>query len=632
MSRPRQLALLQPRPATLIVALLLAALTASVISDWRISAQTNATIQLQTVATGLSAPVLVTNAHDGTNRLFIVEQTGLIKVLQPGATTPTVFLDVTSRRVYGGERGLLGLTFHPQFASNRRFFINYTRTPDGATVVAEYQASPSNPNIALTTEKVIIVVAQPFENHNGGMIEFGPDGYLYVGMGDGGSANDPANRAQNRNDLLGKMLRIDVDQSNGAVPYVSPPTNPYFGPTDGRDEIFAIGLRNPWRYAFDRLTGQLWAGDVGQGQREEVDIVTRGGNYGWRVFEGTRCTGLDQSLCIASNYAAPVFEYTHAGSRCSLTGGYVYRGLRSSLPYGSYVYGDYCTGEILLWENATQRLLLDTSLSISSFGEDESGELYVCGLSGGVYRITNPAAGVASTVSAASFSGARLAPGSIAAVFGSQLATSTASAIFPLPTSLAGSEVRIRDSATGAERLSQLLFVSPGQINFIVPDSVPEGQAEIKVVNSQGAMATGTALIMRIAPGLFAANADGGGAPAGYITRVYPNGSQVIEGIVTYQTLESRFVPAPIDFGPPEDQIILSLFGTGIRLRSTNNAVEVRVVGDPQQVLFAGSQGTFAGLDQINVALSRTLVGRGEVGVQVTVEGVQANQLALRFK
>jgi uncharacterized protein (TIGR03437 family) len=595
-------------------------------------AQSGPSIQLQTVASGLSAPVLVTNAHDGSNRIFIVEQTGMIKVLQPGSATPTVFLDVTSKRVYGGERGLLGLTFHPQFTANRRFFINYTRASDGATVVAEYLVSTTNPNMALTTEKVLLVVAQPFNNHNGGMIEFGPDGYLYIGMGDGGSANDPGNRAQNRNELLGKILRINVDQTNGNDNYVSPPTNPYFGPTDGRDEIFAIGLRNPWRYAFDRLTGQLWVGDVGQGQREEVDIVTLGGNYGWRVYEATRCTGLDQSLCIASNYALPVFEYTHSGGRCSLTGGYVYRGLRSSLPYGSYIFGDYCTGEILLWENGTQRLLVDTSLSLSSFGEDEAGEIYACDLGGTVYRIVNPAAGVATSVSAASFSGARLAPGSIGAVFGTQLATGTAAATLPLPTSLAGTEVRLRDAATGTERSSQLLYVSPGQINFIIPDAVPEGRAEIRVINSQAVISTGTTLISRVAPGIFAGNADGHGVPAGYVTRVRGNGARSTEEIAVYQTPENRFVPLAIDLGAVDDQVILSLFGTGLRLRSATNAVEVRIGGVQQQVLFAGSQGTFFGLDQINVALSRSLIGRGEVDLQTIVEGGQANAVTLRFK
>ncbi len=357
-----------------------------------------AAIQLQPVLTGLSSPLYVTSARDGTNRLFIVEQPGRIKVLQPGATVTTVFLDITGKVLspQNSEQGLLGLTFHPQYAMNRRFFVNYTRQPDGATVVAEYQASAANPNVADPTEMQLIVISQPFANHNGGMIEFGPDGFLYIGMGDGGDANDPGNRAQNINDLLGKMLRIDVDVPSGAVPYSSPPTNPFFGATPGQDEIFATGLRNPFRFSFDRTTGQLYAGDVGQGAREEIDIITLGGNYGWRVFEGTLCTNNDPGLCNPANFVPPIAEYTtHNLGRCAIIGGYVYRGARSTLSTGAYVFGDLCTGEILQLFPATsvgtQTVLLNTALVsvLSSFGEDEAGEMYVVGLGGTVDRLTS---------------------------------------------------------------------------------------------------------------------------------------------------------------------------------------------------------------------------------------------------
>ncbi|MBI3651994.1 MAG: PQQ-dependent sugar dehydrogenase [Acidobacteria bacterium] len=350
-------------------------------------------IELEPVITaGLSSPVLLTNAHDGSNRLFIVEQTGRIKVLQPNASTPTVFLDVASKIVSGGERGLLGLTFHPDFINNRRFFINYTRQGDGATVIAEYQASLANPNVAETNEIILLTIAQPFANHNGGMVEFGADKFLYIGMGDGGSANDPDNRAQNIEDLLGKILRIDVDHPNGQSRYSAPSDNPFFGATAGRDEIFAYGLRNPWRFSFDRLTGELYAADVGQGAVEEIDLITRGGNYGWRVWEGTRCTNNSPTLCSKPGFIAPLFEYSHADERCSITGGYVYRGTKSSLPAGAYVYGDYCSGEIFLLIGTAPQLLLDTRLNISSFGEDEAGEIYVVGLGGTVQRIKNPEA------------------------------------------------------------------------------------------------------------------------------------------------------------------------------------------------------------------------------------------------
>jgi len=281
--------------------------------------------QLVQVAGGLTNPIYATTARDGSNRIFIVEQGGVIKMLRPGAPAPTVFLDITARVLSGGERGLLGLAFHPQFESNRRFFVNYTRQTDGATVIAEYQVSATDPDVADATERVILTVAQPFDNHNGGMIEFGPDGMLYIALGDGGSFNDPGNRAQNLDELLGKILRIAVTAPGTTPAYTSPSTNPFVG-VAGRDEIWALGLRNPWRFSFDRATGQLWAGDVGQGAREEVDIIARGANYGWRVFEGIACTGLDPGLCGAPGFTPPVTDYDHSSGRCSITGGYVYRG------------------------------------------------------------------------------------------------------------------------------------------------------------------------------------------------------------------------------------------------------------------------------------------------------------------
>src|SRR2546427_6405118 len=336
------------------------------------------------IASGLNQPVYLTNAHDGTNRRFVVEQPGRVSVMQPGSSMRMTFLDITGRVLSGGERGLLGLAFHPQFASNRRFFVDYTRRPDGATVIAEYRVSTSNLNVAETSETVLLLIPQPYENHNGGMIEFGPDGYLYIGMGDGGSGNDPQNRAQNPNMLLGKILRIDVDRG------AAPSTNPFADGSKGRREIYAIGLRNPWRFSFDRATGQLYVGDVGQNQREEVDIVTVGGNYGWRVFEGTRCTNLGPASCSTPGFIPPIAVYDHVSGRCSITGGYVYRGTQASLPYGAYVYGDFCSGEIFMLRDGIQTVLLDTTLDISSFGEDEAGEIYVVALSGTISRLTNP--------------------------------------------------------------------------------------------------------------------------------------------------------------------------------------------------------------------------------------------------
>lgn len=349
-----------------------------------------ANIRLQRVVSGLTNPVFVTNAHDGTNRLFILEQDGKIKVLQPGANTPTVFLNITSRVLSGGERGLLGLAFHPHYPANPRFYVDYTRAGDGATVIAEYQVS-RNRNVAIPVETVLLVIPQPYPNHNGGMLAFGPDGYLYIGMGDGGSGYDPENRAQNINELLGKILRIDVNHANGRVPYSSPSTNPFWGTAPGADEIYAYGLRNPWRFSFDRLTGHLYAGDVGQDHREEVDLIIRGGNYGWRSWEGTFCTGFSPDVaCTGAGFIFPITEYnTHELGRCSITGGYVYRGLAASLPLGSYVFGDFCSGEIFLLANNSVSILLHTSLAISSFGEDEHGEIFLVNLGGTIDRIAS---------------------------------------------------------------------------------------------------------------------------------------------------------------------------------------------------------------------------------------------------
>ena len=352
-----------------------------------------AQVQLTPVVSGLTSPVFVGHAGDNLSRLFIVEQAGIIKVLQAGSSTPTVFMDIRSKILSGGERGLLGLAFHPQYGANGRFFVFYTRSGDGALGIAEYTASPATANTAsAATERILLTIPHPsFANHNGGMLAFGPEGYLYIGVGDGGSGNDPGNNAQNKNTLLGKILRIDV---NAGTPYAIPPDNPFAGAIDGRDEIYAYGMRNPWRFSFDRLTGDQWVGDVGQGSREEVDTpIVSGGNYGWRVFEGSLCTNVDPALCAnPGNYIFPVFDYSHSGGRCSLTGGYVYRGSAATVPPGTYIYGDFCSGEIFAWNGTTQSVLLGSGMSISSFGEDEAGELYVVDLNGSISRLTRPAA------------------------------------------------------------------------------------------------------------------------------------------------------------------------------------------------------------------------------------------------
>jgi hypothetical protein len=346
-----------------------------------------AQFQLTPVATGLSNPIFAGHAGDGTQRLFIVEQDGIVRVLRSGQSTATIFLDIRTRIAAIGEQGLLGLAFHPQYATSSRFFVFYTRAGDGAIVIAEYRVS-ADPDIADATEQVLLTIPHPMHtNHNGGMLAFGFDGYLYVGVGDGGGGNDEPNNAQNIDVLLGKILRIDVDQPGPGTLYSSPPDNPFVN-APGRDEIFALGFRNPWRFSFDRTTGEPWIGDVGQDEREEIDrSLVKGGNYGWRIYEGFRCTNLGPSLCNPSDYIDPAFDYSHTRGRCSVTGGYVYRGSRGTLPTGVYVYGDFCSGEIFLTNGDLQTVLVYTAMNISSFGEDEQGELYVVDRGGTVSRI-----------------------------------------------------------------------------------------------------------------------------------------------------------------------------------------------------------------------------------------------------
>jgi glucose/arabinose dehydrogenase len=341
------------------------------------------TIAIQSFASGFSGAVAIENAGD--DRLFVVQQgasstPGRIRILNPNGTINTTdFLTLpTSVIAAGGERGLLGLAFHPNYAENGYFYVNYTRNGDGATTIARYSVS-SDPNVAdASSGTVLLTVAQPFSNHNGGSLRFGPDGYLYIGMGDGGSGNDPQNNAQNINSNLGKMLRIDVDS---AAPYAIPSDNPYLG-VAGNDEIWATGLRNPWKFSFDRETGDLWIADVGQNQIEEINKVTGNGgpglNYGWRCYEGNNSTNLG-ACTIPGPYTFPVATYTHSLG-CSITGGYVYRGSTYPNFYGKYFFTDYCTDVIGMVDTnytVTYSANMPGSNNFTSFGEDSNGEMYI---------------------------------------------------------------------------------------------------------------------------------------------------------------------------------------------------------------------------------------------------------------
>jgi glucose/arabinose dehydrogenase len=343
---------------------------------------------------GLSSPLGVTNAGDNTGKLYIVEKAGRIRLIDNGALLAAPFLDISTRVISVGEQGLLGLAFPPGFAASGRFYVNYTSISDGSTVIARYQRT-SDPNVAdPASEAILLNIPQPFANHNGGHIAFGPDGFLYIGMGDGGSGGDPDNNAQNPASLLGKMLRIDVE--SGAVPYAIPASNPFVQTAGFLGEIWALGLRNPWRFSFDRQTGDLYIGDVGQGLIEEVDFQSAaspgGENYGWRIMEGAHC--FNPPACSQAGLVLPVAEYDH-GQGCSITGGFVYRGQAFPRLQGLYLYADFCTGRFwglkrdgLAWQNS---LLLVEPHSISSFGEDEAGNLYAADLGAGVvYEIVVP--------------------------------------------------------------------------------------------------------------------------------------------------------------------------------------------------------------------------------------------------
>jgi glucose/arabinose dehydrogenase len=358
------------------------------------------TIQLEPVASGLTMPVTVSNAGDGTGRLFIVEQEGLIRILIGGTVLPTPFLDISDLVSCCGEQGLLGLAFHPDYTANGFFYVNYTNNA-GDTVVARYTVSASDPNIAdPDSAQTVLTQDQPFSNHNGGQLAFGPDGYLYIALGDGGSGGDPQDNGQNLNTWLGKILRVDIngDDFPGDPDrnYAVPLDNPFVGDPDALDEIWAYGVRNPWRCTFDRVTGDFFIADVGQGTREEIDFQpaesSGGENYGWDVLEGTFChEDIPQGSCnqfLNGGSTLPVLEYNHTFG-CAVTGGYRYRGQLYPQLDGVYFYSDLCSGTI--WGAIQDKQgrwisqdLLDSGLTVTTFGEDEAGEVYVADYSSGV--------------------------------------------------------------------------------------------------------------------------------------------------------------------------------------------------------------------------------------------------------
>lgn len=340
-------------------------------------------------------PVDLQHAGDNSDRLFVVEQRGVISVFQNDAEVAEkgTFLDIEDQvEDEGNEEGLLGVAFHPDFADNGYFYVNYTASNPDRTVISRFQVSSSDINVAQKdSETVLLEFPQPYSNHNGGQVSFGPDGYLYIAVGDGGSGGDPQDNGQDLKTLLGTILRIDVDNKDGEKNYAIPSDNPFANNAEGyREEIYAYGLRNPWRFSFDTENDRLWTGDVGQNKYEEIDIIEKGGNYGWNTMEGFHCFE-PSSGCDESGLKLPIWEYDHADGDVSVAGGFVYHGPTVPELEGLYVYADYVSGRV--WtldhsdlDNPVNNELLNASFPISSFGTDQNNELYICGFDGKIYR------------------------------------------------------------------------------------------------------------------------------------------------------------------------------------------------------------------------------------------------------
>lgn len=356
----------------------------------------NAQLQLEQAFPDLTfqQPVDIQNAGDGSNRLFVVEQKGIISVFPNNSSVNSkkTFLDIIDRVSSGGEMGLLGLAFHPNYKSNGYFYVNYTtNSPSRRTIVSRFKVG-SNADLAdKSSEITLLEITQPYSNHNGGQITFGPDGFLYISLGDGGSGGDPQNNAQNLQSLLGKILRIDVDKTDSGKNYSIPTDNPFKGNTSGnREEIYAYGLRNVWRFSFDSATKELWGADVGQNAWEEIDIITKGGNYGWRCYEGLHTYNTAQ--CNSNNYIKPIIEYGHnSEGGFSITGGFVYRGSKVPELYGKYIYADFVSSHIWSLEKKDGKVnntrIFTNAHPVSTFGIDEANELYFANYnSGKLYR------------------------------------------------------------------------------------------------------------------------------------------------------------------------------------------------------------------------------------------------------
>jgi uncharacterized protein (TIGR03437 family) len=585
-------------------------------------AVSQAAVGLKVVASGFNLPVFVTSSGDGSGRLFVVEQGGTIRIISGGARVATPFLDITDRVTSGGEMGLLGLAFHPNVRSNGRFFVNYDRTVADQiqTVIAEYTASPPAANlVSKDSERILLTFSQPFENHKGGMLAFGPDGYLYIATGDGGSGGDPFGNGQNLGTLLGKILRIDVDSPPpSGQAYAIPPDNPFVG-KEARGEIWAYGLRNPWRFSFDRLTGRLYAGDVGQDLWEEIDNIAKGGNYGWNRMEGKHCYP-PLSDCDKTGLILPVYEYGHdVGS--SVIGGYFYHGKAVSSLSGRYLFGDNGSGRIWSLSLAFPLLLgvgelLNTGLSISSFGEDEDGELYIAELGGTVRQIigtgvTQPSVIPNGVVNAASFLSQFVAPGEIVTIFGTGIG----------PEQGAGARLNssgLVDNFVANTRVlfdgiaAPLFYVQASQINAQAPYKIDGKFTTTMQVEYNGVLTAPVTLpVGASSPAIFAVS-GGIGRAAALNQDSSPNSSSNPAprgSIVTFfATGEGQTVPLGVDGKPSASPYPMPAL-----------PVSVTIGGVPADVLFAGSAPGFAGLLQVNARVPTSVAPGNGVPVAIAI-------------
>ncbi|MCB9384225.1 MAG: PQQ-dependent sugar dehydrogenase [Bryobacterales bacterium] len=591
-------------------------------------------------------PTGITHAGDGSGRLFVNEKSGRIWIVEPGVRTlATPFLDIRSRvGSSGGEQGLFSVAFHPQYASNGRFFVNYTDR-SGDTVVSEFRVS-ADPNLAdPASETVFFTADQPFSNHNGGQIQFGPDGMLYIAMGDGGDGGDPRNYAQTLSSPLGKMLRFDVDQG---APARAPADNPFLTTAGAYAGVWSYGLRNPWKFSFDRATGDVWIGDVGQGLWEEVDHLSadaaRGANYGWRRMEGRHCYNPGSS-CNDGSLVLPVMEYSHSDGACSITGGYRYRGARHPSLDGVYFFADFCLTRLEAGVETSpgvfQRLgPRGIDVAISTFGEDEQGEVYFASFyDGRIFRIDAPAEAPRLTqqgvVDAASFQAGTVAPGSIVSIFGAGLAEQTAVAAgAPLPTQLAGAQLWFTP-AGGARVAAPVFFVSPGQANVQVPwELAGAGSAQLTATAGSLESAAVTLAVTEARPGVFTMDQSGGGQAAA-----------LIAGAAVLAAPAGSFANArPARLGE-----YLEVFATGLGpvtqtpasgaaspsgpLAETVAQVRARIGGvDSVPVRFAGLAPGFVGLYQVNIELVGELPSGGAVPLTLFVGEAASNTVTIALE